>query len=141
MKNLGGMKTLALAIVLGALTWFLTTRYVQQVSQKPVETAPVVVATAPIAARTPITADMLRVQQMPVEAVHPEAARTPGDLVGKVARTALAPGEQVLRSKVFLQRAESGLAFMGPANKRAVSVNFTEVIGFYVMSRIVDIKV
>jgi pilus assembly protein CpaB len=44
-------------------------------------------------------------------------------------RTELAADEPVLSSKLFLQRAESGLAFMVPDGMRAVSLGFTEVIG------------
>lgn len=131
MKRLGGRGALLLALLLGSLTSFLTWQYVRQAGQatRPVETAPVVVAAVPIGARTVITPDMVRVQQLPVAGHHPYAARTPDAVVGKVARVALTPGEQILSTKLFLQREESGLAFVIPANKRAVSVAFSEVIG------------
>lgn len=88
-----------------------------------------VVAAAPIGPRTVISTDMLRVQQLPLAAIHPSAFRSPMDVIGKVARVAVTRDEQLLSSKVFLQNAESGLAFMVPDGMRAVSVAVSEQIG------------
>jgi pilus assembly protein CpaB len=131
MKLFGGRGAVVAALVLGALTSYLAWRYVDQATQagQKVDMAPVVVATAPIPARTVIAPDMVRVQPMPVEAVHPQATHSVDEVVGKVVRTEMATDEPVLTSKLFLQRAESGLAFMVPDGMRAVSVGFTEVIG------------
>lgn len=131
MKRLGGKGVFLIAVVLGGLTSYLMWRYVDEVGRaaKPVETAPVVVAAAAIPARTLITAEMVRVQQIPVEARHPAAARAANDVVGKVSRSDLTAGEPVLNTRLFLDREESGLAFLVPPDKRAVSVGFTEVIG------------
>jgi pilus assembly protein CpaB len=119
------------AVVLGLVTSYLVWTYVSQASQgsKPVQTAPVLVAVESVPPRTVLTPAMLRVQQIPVEARVPGALSDPRDAVGKVVRTELATGEQVLGTKLFLQRQESGLAFMIPDGMRAVSVNFTELIG------------
>jgi Flp pilus assembly protein CpaB len=130
MRLLGGKGAVVAAIVLGALTSYLAWHYVDQANEnKPVETAPVVVAAMPIPARTVVTPDMIRVQQLPLEAVHPAALRTPNDVLGKIVKTPLTADEQVLSTKLFLQRDESGLAFMVPEGMRAVSVGFNEVIG------------
>jgi pilus assembly protein CpaB len=130
MRLLGGKGAVVAAIVLGALTSYMAWHYVDQANQtQPVETAPVVVASGPIPARTVITPDMIRVQQLPIEAIHPLALRTPTDVLGKIVKTPLTADEQVLSTKLFLQRDESGLAFMVPDGMRAVSVGFNEVIG------------
>ena len=131
MKLFGGRGAVFAALALGALTSYLTWRYVDQTTQagQKVEMAPVVVANASIPARTIITPDLVRVQALPVQAVHPQATHSLEEVVGKVVRTELAADEPVLSSKLFLQRAESGLAFMVPDGMRAVSVAFTEVIG------------
>lgn len=128
---LGGKGALTTALALGALTSFLVWRYVSDVGQttKPVEMVSVVVASAPIQARSLITPEMVRVQQLPAEARLPGAPRSTGEVVGKIARASLTPGEQVLSSKVYLQREESGLAFMIPEGMRGVSVSFNEVMG------------
>jgi pilus assembly protein CpaB len=94
-----------------------------------VETTPVVVTNLPLSVRTIIGPEMVRVQRMPVDAVHPQAIRSIDQVVGKVARIAMTGDEPVLTTKVFLQRGESGLAFMVPEGMRAVSVNFNEVVG------------
>lgn len=131
MNKLSGTSAFIAAMAFGTLTAFLAWRYVEEVrhSARPPETAPVVVAAVPIASRTVLTADMLRVQDIPLAGRHPDAIRAPNEVVGKVARTFLTPGEQVLNAKLFLQRQESGLAFIIPSGKRAVSVGFTEIIG------------
>lgn len=131
MKLLGGRGVLVVALGLGALTSFLVWQYVQEAGQaaRPRPTVPVVVALEPIPARAVITSEMLRVQQLPTEARHPDAFRSAAEAVGKISRAAMTPGEQVLSSKVFLQREESGLSFAIPEGMRAVSVSVTEVIG------------
>ena len=131
MKLFGGRGAVVAALVLGALTSYLAWRYVDQATQagQKVEMAPVVVANSAIPARSIITPDMVRVQDMPVEAVHPLATHSVAEVAGKVVRTEMATDEPVLSSKLYLQRAESGLAFMVPDGMRAVSVGFTEVIG------------
>lgn len=130
-RLLGGRGPLLAALVLGSLTSFLVWRYVDGVGQtvQPVQTTPVIVAATAIPARTVVTADMLQVQQIPVAARHPSALTSTREVVGKVSRSALTPGEQVLNTKLFLQREDSGLAFMIPDGLRAISVGFTEVIG------------
>jgi pilus assembly protein CpaB len=130
MRLLGGKGAVVAAVVLGGLTSYLAWHYVDQASQtRPVETAPVIVAASSIPARTLVTPDMIRVQQLPLEAVHPNALRSPNDVIGKIVKTPLTADEQVLSTKLFLQRDESGLAFMVPDGMRAVSVGFNEVIG------------
>jgi pilus assembly protein CpaB len=83
----------------------------------------------PIPARTVLGPEMVRIQRMPVDIADPKAARSADEVVGKVARSAMTTDEPVLSTKLFLQRGESGLAFMVPEGMRAVSVTFNEVIG------------
>jgi pilus assembly protein CpaB len=131
MRIFAGKGAVVAALALGALTSFLAWRYVDQASQsgQNVEMVPVVVAAMPIPARTIVAPEMLRIQRMQVDSVDPASAQTAADVVGKVARAPLTVDEPVLTSKVFLQRAESGLAFMIPEGMRAVSVGFSEIVG------------
>src|SRR5947209_367255 len=78
MRILAGKGAVFAAIVLGLLTSFLAWRYVNQAqpAQAAIDTTPVVVATIPIDARTVITPQMVRVQQMPTSAVHPESMQS-----------------------------------------------------------------
>jgi pilus assembly protein CpaB len=132
LQLLGGRGAVFAALALGALTSYIAWRYVDQANQQPshgVEMAPVVVANVRIPPRAVITPDMVRVQPMPVEAVHPQSTHSVDEVVGKITRADMVPDEPVLSSRLFLQRGESGLAFMIPDGMRAVSVNFTELIG------------
>jgi pilus assembly protein CpaB len=131
MKLFGGRGAVVAALALGALTSYMAWRYVDQAnsSGQKVEMAPVVVANASIPARTIITPDLVRVQQIPVQAIHPLATHSVEEVIGKVVRTEMSADEPVLTNKLFLQRGESGLAFMVPEGMRAVSVGFTEIIG------------
>jgi pilus assembly protein CpaB len=49
--------------------------------------------------------------------------------VGEVVKSDVVADEQVLSSRLFLQRGESGLAFMIPEGMRAISVSFSEIVG------------
>src|SRR5262249_41374690 len=66
---------------------------------------------------------------MPAAAIHPSAFRSAADAIGKVARVAVTRDEQLLSTKVYLQNADSGLAFMVPDGMRAVAVGVSEQIG------------
>jgi pilus assembly protein CpaB len=131
MTGIGGKGVLALSLVLGVATSYMVYNYVDQASQtaKPIETVPVVTAAKDITPRTVITSEMLRVTQVPVELKLPQAISTPQQVTGKVAKLPISQGEEVLANKVFGDREESGLAFVVPEGKRAVSVAVNEVVG------------
>ncbi len=132
MRILAGKGALYAAIALGALTSYLAWNFVNQAkpsAQAAVETTPIVVANAPIPVRTVISPELVRVQQMPVSVVHPQSIHSVDQVIGKVARIAMTGDEPVLTSKLYLQRGESGLAFVVPEGMRALSVNFNEVVG------------
>lgn len=131
MKGIGGKGVLALSMVLGIATSYMVYNYVDQAGQaaKPVEKVPVVTAAKDIPARTTITSDMLRVSEVPVDLKLPAAVITPTDVTGKVSKLPMSQGEEVLSTKVFGDREESGLAFVVPDGKRAVAVSVNEVVG------------
>ncbi|HVA26137.1 MAG TPA: Flp pilus assembly protein CpaB [Chloroflexota bacterium] len=131
MKGIGGKGVLALSLVLGIATSYMVYQYVDQAGQaaKPVQTVPVLTAAADIPARTIVTGAMLRVARVPVDLKLPKAMVTSTDAVGKVTKLPISQGEEVLTSKLFGNREESGLAFVVPEGKRAVSVGVNEVLG------------
>ncbi|MBI3976630.1 MAG: Flp pilus assembly protein CpaB [Chloroflexi bacterium] len=128
---MGGRKVLLVAVVLGLISSVLVGRYIQQLSDaaKPTPLEPVLVAAQDVPARTLLTDKLLSVKLIPVTGRHPQALTTAQPAVGKVTKMAIAGGEQILPSKLFNQRDESGLAFVVPPGKRAVSVALSEVIG------------
>lgn len=131
MKGIGGKGVLALSLILGIGTSYMVYQYVDQASQaaKPVETVPVLTAAADIPARTAITGDMLRMARVPVDLKLPQAMVTSSDAVGKVTKLPISRGEEVLTTKLFGDREQSGLAFVVPDGKRAVAVSVNEVVG------------
>ncbi|MBI4498700.1 MAG: Flp pilus assembly protein CpaB [Chloroflexi bacterium] len=128
---LSGKGVVALAVVLGLTTSLMVWYYVERATAQaqPVRTVPVVVATRNIPSRTLITQDMVQVAQIPQEARHPDALSDVDSPVGKVTKIALTAQEQVLTTKLFAERKESGLAFLIPPGRRAVSVGVSERIG------------
>jgi pilus assembly protein CpaB len=131
MKGIGGKGVLALSLVLGIATSYMVYQYVDQAGQaaKPIETVPVITAAKDIPARTAITGEMLRVTRVPVDLKLPQAMVTSTDAVGKVTKLPISQGEELLVTKLFGDREESGLAFVVPEGKRAVSVGVSELVG------------
>ncbi len=129
--KIGGKTVLVLSLVLGTATSYMVHQYVDQASQaaRPIETVAVITAAKDIPARTTITDEMLRVAQVPVDLKLPGAIPTSAVAMGKVTKMPISQGEEVLGSKLFGDREESGLAFVVPPGKRAVSVGVNEVVG------------
>ena len=125
----GSSKILILALVLGAIAATWSYRLIQEKGKEPAPMARVVVATQDIPARTKLTSTMLKDQEMPVSAKHPEALSTLKQAEGQVTRLPITKGEQVLVTKFAVAREESGLSFIIPPSKRAVAVTTSEVIG------------
>jgi len=131
MKRIGSKGVLVLSIVLGVGTSYMVYNYVDQAGQaaKPVETVPVLTAAKDIPARTAITGDMLRVAQVPADLKLPQAMIATNEAMGKVTKLPISQGEEVLGTKIFGDREQSGLAFVVLSGKRAVSVSVNEVVG------------
>lgn len=97
---------------------------------------PVVVAARDIPARTALTADMLRLEQVPSRSVVADAYRERDALVGEVTRYPIAAREQIgaqkiaaasaLSTKTGDKDAADGLSFVVPPGKRGVSISITE---------------
>ncbi len=127
----GGKRVMILALMMGLVTSVLVWNYMQQLAQnaQPVVMVPVLVAARDIPARAVLTEDLVKVQQVSAEARHPQALTSRQAAAGQIAKMPIAAGEQILSSKFFGQRKESGLAFVVPPGRRAVSVGVTEIIG------------
>ena len=95
------------------------------------DTEAVVIVRESIPAGTEITSAMLEVRDVHPTAVLPGAETSIDDVVGRVARYPLVPGEQVLPSRLVGEDSSTGtgLAFAVPAGMRGVSVPVTEVSG------------
>src|SRR6266700_1372748 len=133
---------LLLALVLGAVAAGGVFLYVsslqqqtdqaQQAANKVIPRAPALVAKVNVAARSPLVADDFEVKQLPVEAVPANIVTSPAQLSGKVLDTPIAAGEQVVSNHlVDLTQPDAIKKFtdLVPAGKRAMSVQFSEIIG------------
>jgi pilus assembly protein CpaB len=140
----GGRKALIFASILGLLAAYLSWSYVRGAGEgaRAANLVPVVVAAQDIPVRTQVTAQMLELKQVPADARHAKALTSLDQLNGKVTNLPIAAGEQVLSTKFFARKEDSGLAFRVPPGRRAVSVNVNEVIstgGLIVPGDFVDV--
>lgn len=118
----------AISAVATALAVYL---YLSSV-QKPVdiERAPVVLAMAKIAAGQEIKAEMVEVKDLPVEAIHLQAARSADEVVGRIASAQIEPGEQMMIPRFFKAGESSNtLAYAVEKGKRAFTVAVDAVSG------------
>jgi pilus assembly protein CpaB len=130
LKSSGARKPLLVAVVLGLAAALLSWNYVQRAGQGARQAAlvPVIVAATDIPVRTQITPQMLQVKEVAADARHPKAFTAVEQVTGKVTNLPIAAGEQVLSTKFFLRKEDSGLAFRVPPGRRAVSVSVNEVV-------------
>lgn len=118
----------AIASVIAGISLFNFLLNVQKESK--VNYTEVVVALVDIEARTTITAEMVALKQVPVEAVHALSARKMGDIVNMIAKEKIYKDEQIMTAK--LQKpgeSASGLSYAVPDNMRAVTVSVDEISG------------
>jgi len=90
-------------------------------------TTRVVVAANDISARTTLDAGMLEVADVPTDSVLKGTFSDVDDLDGQVTRYPLLKGEQVIASKIGVQKDnETGLSFVFPQGTRAFSIQVSE---------------
>jgi len=90
-------------------------------------TTKVVVASHDIDARTTLKSDMLKVDDVPTDSVLKGSFSNAADLEGQLTRYPLVSGEQVIASKIGVQKDdETGLSFVFPQGMRAFSIQVSE---------------
>ncbi len=129
-----GGKLLVLAAALGLLTAILVYFYVGDLTQGQIasqeqQMVNVVVARGELTPRTVITPDMVRMQQVPMESIHSDAAISFDQVNGRVVKSAVMAGEQVLTTRLIPLGEKPSLAFAIPADRRAITVPVNEVVG------------
>src|SRR5262249_12577877 len=136
-SKLGLIFALARGLMVALLVWNYTQHLQTQLRQAAeqaaekakLETVDVLVAAHDIPAHTKLTLDQLKVKQIPTQAKLPLAFTKVDDAIGKETQYPISDGEQILPAKFVAQRLDTGLAFVIPAGKRAVSIKASEVIG------------
>lgn len=123
---------LILAVVLGLVTVSVLYLYIRGLGEKPdVETQMknTVVAVSTIPAHVKVTAEMLIIKSLPVEAVHPDAFTTIEDVVGGTTKSEIISGEQLIKGRVITEGVTSPLAYRIPENMRAIAIPSNEIAG------------
>ena len=123
---------LVIAIVLGLVTSFLVYGYVSALSDRPQRQearVAVVVAQADLRPRSVISPGMVRIAEVPLSAVHPDAIISVAEAEGRIVKETVVAGEQVLRTRLYGLTEQPGLTFAIPPGKRAITVAVNEVIG------------
>ena len=127
-----GRSLLLLALVFAAVAAVLVFLALNQSDESDEKTASssttrVVVAAQDISARTTLDAGMLKVADVPTDSVLKGTFSDIEDLDGQVTRYPLLKGEQVIASKIGVQRDdETGLSFVFPQGMRAFSIQVSE---------------
>ncbi len=95
------------------------------------QTAPVVVAAAAVLKFQRIDGGAIKVVNLPVRAIHPQAATRRDDVVGKFSLSDMVPGEQVLKSKLSTNEKDGNFLSRLAPNQRAflVPLNLARAAG------------
>ena len=132
---------LVIALTLGALAAFIATR---MMSGAKTSGAKVVIVVQPIEAGKAIAADRIQAIEWSGSTVPQDAATLTTDVVGRIARVSMIPGEPVLPGKLAPKAATGGLSSIIPEGKRAITVHVNEVVavaGFALPGSYVDVLV
>ncbi len=117
------------ALCAGALLYVYLGNLEQQ-KQVQVVYEDIVVAAGDIPAFTPITAEMVRIKQVPQGTGHPLAAHTLQEVIGYVTESDILEGEELLPAKLKQPgQPDSGLSYVIPDGMRAVTVAVDEISG------------
>lgn len=134
-----------IALVFGVMAAIMTSRWMSAVQTKAQASgAKVVVVEQPIEAGKAIAAAQIKIIDWPGSSVPQDASTRSTDVVGRIARVSMIPGEAVLPGKLAPINATGGLSSTIPEGKRAITVKVNEVIavaGFALPGSYVDVLV
>jgi pilus assembly protein CpaB len=123
-------KVLFLAVVLGLVTVFFLSYYINSLAKETIAPqAQVVVAYNTIPANVKITTDMVKLKSVPADTVHPEAITSLDEVVGAVSKDAIIKDEQILSPRIAGNGAGENLSYRIPQNMRAITIPDTETSG------------
>lgn len=135
----------AIALTLGAVAAFtVASRLGMTKNEDQTSGSRVVVVQQPIEAGKAITAAQIKAIDWPDSDVPFKASARASDVVGRIARVSMIPGEPVLPGKLAPKNATGGLSSIIPEGKRAITVKVDEVIavaGFALPGSYVDVLV
>ena len=122
-----GKKVMVLTVLLALATTYVVYAYLKQLDRprERVKTAPVVVAVKSVDRRMMITAQDVKLMELPAASITSGALTRLEETVGKRAKENIYAGEQILASRVAGEK-EGILSYNIPEGKRAVTVNVNE---------------
>lgn len=136
---------MAIALLLGAVAAFIAARWMNASRPASSQSAPrVVVVERAVEAGRAIAADQVASIEWPGSSIPKDALSSTDEVVGRIARVSMIPGEPVLPGKLAPLSATGGLSSIIPDGKRAITVRVNEVIavaGFALPGSYVDVLV
>lgn len=121
-----------ISLILGLVTAYLIYDFLSETEQAAanIQYGEVVVAAVDILEQTQINNDMIQVNKVPVEYIHPQAIRDRNEISGRITTSTISAGEQLLNTKLAEPGAPTfGLAYAIPHGKRALTIAVNNISG------------
>ena len=133
-------KVYIIAIILALLAGFLLYQYMLALEDRYRENyTSVAIAAVNIEENTQLSADMIRIEEIPTEGVHPSAVADVESILGGIASQTIYEGEQILRNKVKRTTEKEGkMSYSVPEGMRAVTIPVDTVSGVSGFLRAMD---
>jgi pilus assembly protein CpaB len=134
----GTKKYWLVAMVCGLAASILFYRYLQDIeaSYSPDKLVSVVVARTAIESDSRITADQLKIENIPARFAHPNALHDIKDVAGKITTGTLVAGQSILSQQLVNSTDKAKrLSYSIPNSQRAVSIAVNDVSGVSVLLR------
>lgn len=125
-------KIIIAAVGLSLLTVLLLNLYIknlQNTYKKQVTRNVVLVAKETIPANVKITSDMVKVAELPAEAILPNALTSSDKIIGSVSKSEIVQGEQILSNKLVTDIKEAVMSYRIKDNMRAATIPVDEASG------------
>ncbi|MFZ5646642.1 MAG: Flp pilus assembly protein CpaB [Bacillota bacterium] len=130
---------LVVAVLFGLVAAWGTYQYLKHIEKtykSSGDFVKVAVAKVKIPARQVINDQMVEFTEMPSNYVNPAVLGNPGDVLGKIAKSDIYPGEQIIKNKIAgANDPGEGLAMMVEPGRRAMTVAVNDVTGVAGMLR------
>lgn len=124
-------KVYLIAAVIAVLAGFLLYRYMQNLEDRYREDyVPVAVAAVKIEENTQLTADMIKMVDIPSEGIHPSAVFSRESVIGSIASQTIYEEEQILQTKIKKTTEHNGkMSYSVPEGMRAITISVDTVSG------------
>ncbi|MCL4440413.1 MAG: Flp pilus assembly protein CpaB [Firmicutes bacterium] len=130
---------LIVAVIFGLLAAWGTyqyLKYLEKTYKSSGNFVNVAIAKVKIPAREVINEQMVEFTEMPSNYVNPTALGSPGEVLGKITKSEIYPGEQIIKNKIASTNDPGeGLAMMVEPGRRAMTVAVNDVTGIAGMLR------